>query len=319
MIYPLPGTTIGVMKRLIKTYSIYQESVVTSLAIREFNNKIQNNDATSNSEFFVSTGLLEKTEKSGAYRITNTCKTLGKAYAGEPDSRVQIEQIWKKIAQKTPLFNELMRRIELEHVQSLAIKKNDLKDIILSLSRYKNKDRDYKNARNIYSQTIIHILMEIKFISKIDDDTYKLYRTGSSSSFISNELVDQFTSLKVRKFSLKRLIHYCEQINRNYELGYYESVAFTTRALMDHVPPIFNQPNFESIGSKVGQGKTTSFKKSCDKLHNSLKHIVDDLIHKQISAGTSLLVKEEIDFSQDLNTFLRRTLEELEALQKQDK
>ncbi len=316
MNHPLPGCSYALLKKIIIAYSMFTEETVNSKQLSEStSNKINRTDIIHCTDFLVSLNLLSK-NKRGSYTILPICKHLGDAFRNEHDSELNVTRLWREIIKSNEFFETIIKIIEATEVQSGITKVTELKTSIVSLT-------DKKSAKNYHSReyalTVIYILKAAKFIRFVDSKTIKTYKPNSSEKFISTEIIEEFKKIDIKKFNLSRLIHFCDQINENYDHEYYESVAFTTRALMDHVPPIFGQPNFESIAPQTSNGKTPSFKKSCDRLNGSLKHIVDDLIHSQINAGTSLLIKEEINFSPDLNTFLRKTLEELKKLQSQNK
>lgn len=126
--------------------------------------------------------------------------------------------------------------------------------------------------------------------------------------FISEDKIQQLREARSDDFDLSRLIRYCEEINDNYRRGNYSSVAFLSRAVLDHIPPIFGQANFNAVAA---QAKGRSLKKVASRLDNSLRRIADHHLHKQISGKESLPSAEEIDYSGDLNFLIGRVLETL--------
>ncbi len=136
------------------------------------------------------------------------------------------------------------------------------------------------------------------------------YQSSKNRFFLSPDLIDQLIGMNTENlsFDLTRLIRYCQEINNAFEINNYHSVIFLARAILDHCPPIFGQPNFESVAAQVG-GKP--FSEITNRLNLSLKKIADYHIHKQISKKEVLPVEEELDFSNDLNFLLGRIVERL--------
>jgi AraC-like DNA-binding protein len=126
--------------------------------------------------------------------------------------------------------------------------------------------------------------------------------------FIATELIDQLGQLQNPDFDLTRLLRYCEEINDNYSRGNYLSVAFLSRGLLDHCPPIFGQPSFDAVAA-YAEGR--SFRSVAERLNKSLKKIAEHHMHKQIGKKEMPPTLEEINFSADLSFLLGRIAENL--------
>ena len=128
-----------------------------------------------------------------------------------------------------PFFNKLKQSVEATVNHSGGnMKTAELKENIISLSRYKGKETNAFHVNSDWSLAVIKILEAAKIITFVDTKTIKLYKEKASNNFISTELIREFGKIKIRKFNLSRLIHFCKQINENYNQGYFESVAFAT-------------------------------------------------------------------------------------------
>ena len=99
-------------------------------------------------------------------------------------------------------------------------------------------------------------------------------------------------SSKQSKFDFSKLIRLCEELNSSYSNGNYYATAMLTRAIMDHVPPIFfnksvNKPceNFNQVVDNYSGSK--SFKDAMTQL-NSQKHISHSFLHQKIRRTESL-------------------------------
>lgn len=115
-------------------------------------------------------------------------------------------------------------------------------------------------------------------------------------------------SSKPSKFDFSRLIKLCEELNSNYSQGNYYATAMLTRAIIDHVPPIFfdkgvNKPcdTFNKVVNNYSGSK--SFKEAMGKL-NDQKHISHGFLHQQIRTTESHPNANQVNCSQLLDTLL---------------
>ncbi|MBK6641998.1 MAG: hypothetical protein IPG39_12620 [Bacteroidetes bacterium] len=92
------------------------------------------------------------------------------------------------------------------------------------------------------------------------------------------------------------------------EKNYY-SVAALIRAVLDHIPPIFDQPNFDSV---VSQSKKT-FKEIVSRL-NELRDPANIHLHSQCSSSVSLAVEHDVDKRSDISMLLSKTIEQLKKI-----
>jgi len=110
-------------------------------------------------------------------------------------------------------------------------------------------------------------------------------------------------SSKHSKFDYRRLIKLCEELNSSYSNGNYYATAMLTRAIMDHVPPIFGQDTFNKVANNSSTDNR-SFKGAMDKL-TLQKHISDGFLHQQIRKNETLPDAEEVNVSPAINQLLR--------------
>ena len=115
-------------------------------------------------------------------------------------------------------------------------------------------------------------------------------------------------SSKPSKFDFSRLIKLCEELNSNYSQGNYYATAMLTRAIIDHVPPIFfdkgvNKPcdSFTKVVNNYSGSQ--SFKEAMGKL-NDQKHISHGFLHQQIRTTESHPNANQVNCSQLLDTLL---------------
>jgi DNA-binding MarR family transcriptional regulator len=109
-------------------------------------------------------------------------------------------------------------------------------------------------------------------------------------------------SSKPSRFDFSKLIKLCEELNSNYSQGNYFATAMLTRAIMDHVPPIFGKDKFTEVVNNYSG--TTSFKKSMKNLEDFQRNISDGILHEKIRDSEALLNKTQVNCSQALDQLL---------------
>ncbi|TAG93640.1 MAG: hypothetical protein EAZ18_11665 [Oscillatoriales cyanobacterium] len=111
------------------------------------------------------------------------------------------------------------------------------------------------------------------------------------------------------KFNCLKLIKLCEELNSNYSNENYYATAMLTRAIMDHVPPIFEKTYFIEVANNYGRtnskNEKKSFKKAMTHLDNVQRSIADDHLHKKISNSESLPNANQVDCIQELDILLQ--------------
>jgi hypothetical protein len=126
---------------------------------------------------------------------------------------------------------------------------------------------------------------------------------SSNLYFVSPDRIKELLRLKSKNFDLTRLIQLCEELNNASLAHNLISPSLIARAIIDHIPPIFELKNFSEIANNYS-GATKSFKKSMLNLENSLRNIADGNIHTQIRNKEVLPTRAQIDFTQDLDLLL---------------
>ena len=113
----------------------------------------------------------------------------------------------------------------------------------------------------------------------------------------------RFRALKKKsgKFDFSRLLQMLTELNHAFSMGNYISVILLVRAVLDHVPPVFNLNTFTEIANNYG---TKSFKDSMLHLENSSRKIADSYLHTKIRDKESLPNKTQVNFSNDLDVLL---------------
>lgn len=154
-----------------------------------------------------------------------------------------------------------------------------------------------QNDLDILRQEIAycHQVLSIILADHIDVKTQNYY--------VDIKRIEEFESISNAKFDLKKLIEFCKELNRCHSVGAILTIPLLVRAILDHVPPIFNQSSFKQVANNYKNG--SSFKKSMLHLENSSRNIADSYLHKHIRNKEAMPTKIQVNFTNDLDVLLQ--------------
>lgn len=127
--------------------------------------------------------------------------------------------------------------------------------------------------------------------------------------YVSASRIDELRALPKAQWDLTRLIRMLEELNDAYERSNFLTVPVLLRAIKDHVPPIFSEPNFSSVFNKSSK----SVKGNLERLENSLKHIADGQLHSHIRSSETLPTDVQVDFRNDLDVLLGEVVRKIKV------
>lgn len=119
--------------------------------------------------------------------------------------------------------------------------------------------------------------------------------------YIAPERLDALRQIAHPHFDLTRLIRLCEELNTTMEQKLFFATPMLTRALMDHVPPIFGASSFKEMVASYG---TKSFKEAMQKLDDSVRKIADAHLHTHIRAKEVLPTWQQVNVGTLLDVLL---------------
>jgi hypothetical protein len=125
---------------------------------------------------------------------------------------------------------------------------------------------------------------------------------AAHDSFVSQLRLEDLAKLSSPDYDFRRLHRLCEELNICFEHGCWSAVAALTRAVLDHVPPLFGVKGFAEIANNAMGAK--SFKDSMLNLSNSARKIGDAHLHVQIRKKESLPTKQQVNCSADIDVLL---------------
>ncbi len=112
----------------------------------------------------------------------------------------------------------------------------------------------------------------------------------------------ELREIKSTAFDLTRLIRLCEELVTCYREGCFHAVAMLTRAILDHVPPIFGLRAFAEVANNYAGAK--SFKDAMAHLEGAARKIADAHLHLPIRASEALPNGTQVNFGPDLDVLL---------------
>jgi len=151
------------------------------------------------------------------------------------------------------------------------------------------------------NQVAILLSMEDEF-EQIATDNTKIALSLPHTPYVDLSRIDELRQLNSSKFDLTKLIRLCEELNKCDANQCYLATAMLTRAILDHIPPLFQCDRFSQVANNYKGSK--SFKESMRHLANSSRKIADAHLHIQIRNKETLPNKTQVDFSNDLDVLL---------------
>lgn len=139
-------------------------------------------------------------------------------------------------------------------------------------------------------------LLKAKLCSVSDalDEFTARYESGThsvnSDLFLSDRLLMELRTISSRKFDLRKLIRFCEELNDSYSRENYLSAIMLLRAIMNHTPPLFGHTTFTQVVAHANR----SSKGILEQLHDA-RPIGDLHNHMTIRQFEPLPTKAQIE------------------------
>ena len=135
-------------------------------------------------------------------------------------------------------------------------------------------------------------------------------RDGTSELFITQERIEALKNIRSLEFDLARLVCICEELNQSASRKNAHAVIMLTRAILDHIPPVFGHKSFTEVASNYGGGGR-SFKDSAERLESHSRKVADRLLHMQIRNKELEPSMREVSFSAELESVLAELCRQL--------
>jgi hypothetical protein len=122
-------------------------------------------------------------------------------------------------------------------------------------------------------------------------------------TLISQERLEELCKCKNPDLDYRKLIRLCEEINTCYAQGCFYAALMLIRAVIDHVAPVFQRPNFNEVANNYsGGGK--SFKQAAEHLNNAARRFADSYLHVAMRREESIPTAQQVQFGPDLDFLL---------------
>lgn len=119
--------------------------------------------------------------------------------------------------------------------------------------------------------------------------------------YVDPSRIKEIKEIQDPQFDYTRLIQNLNELNLAYNNEMYLSVTYNIRAVLDQIPPIFNQIDFKGV---IGQHGSQSFKANMDFLEKSSRKIADANLHTHIRKKESLPKRTQVDFRGSFDVLL---------------
>jgi hypothetical protein len=129
--------------------------------------------------------------------------------------------------------------------------------------------------------------------------------------YVDESRIADLRAIDAREFDLRKAIALCEELNQCYRAQCYHAVAALTRALIDHIPPVFGMHSFAEVANNYAGSR--SFKESMKQLDTAARAIADQHLHTQIRKSEVLPTRVQVDFSQVVDVLLGEIVRVLQA------
>lgn len=120
-------------------------------------------------------------------------------------------------------------------------------------------------------------------------------------TLIADSRLNELRALVSAVFDFRKLVRICEELNIAFREDCYFATAMLTRALLDHVPPLFGKKTFDEVASNHG-GR--SFKGTMQHLQNASRNVADGHLHQQIRKSEALPTAQQVNCGQQLDALL---------------
>ncbi|MGW8722859.1 hypothetical protein ACWGNR_26625 [Streptomyces althioticus] len=132
-----------------------------------------------------------------------------------------------------------------------------------------------------------------------------------SNSYVSSKIVDDLKGLAPSsKLNCEKLLKLIGELNAAYSSGHAYSALAMVRAIIDHIPPIFDFTKFSEVHSNWPWGRTD--KNYISKL-SDFRATADDVLHRQISNNADLIEMEDLPPRTWLNRLLQECIQQLKS------
>jgi hypothetical protein len=123
-----------------------------------------------------------------------------------------------------------------------------------------------------------------------------------NSTYVSNNRIDELLTIKNNNYDLSKLIKLLNELNDAAEKVNVFTIAMILRAIIDHIPPIFNKNTFSEVLNNYSW--TKSNRELMERLELSFRKIADSYLHTVIRKKEIIPSPKQVDFRAELDVLL---------------
>jgi len=150
--------------------------------------------------------------------------------------------------------------------------------------------------------TLLQAIEQLKHERALSDEQPPIKLSNSTKNYVHPDRMKELRQINSDQFDLCKLLRLCEELNECYRTDCAFSIIMLTRALIDHVPPLFGYKTFKEVTNNYAG--TKSFKESMERLNSSSRKIADLHLHTPIRKSESVPTMNQADFSHDVDVLL---------------
>jgi hypothetical protein len=133
--------------------------------------------------------------------------------------------------------------------------------------------------------------------------------TPINNSYVNQRIINDIRIKDGKsQFNVAKLLRLIEELNDNFERRNSYAAHALLRAILDHIPPILGQPDFNAVANNYSWTRTD--KRYLKKLLD-FRNQADDALHRQISAQADLLDLDDMPASVNVDRLLQECVTRL--------
>lgn len=225
-------------------------------------------------------------------------------------SEEQLEKVVTAYKQGLDNFTLSGKQYYLKGLMEIAIFSSDkpcpgIAEMLVLAQRSMDLNTSSQRVSGFTSKTLSHLGTD-----KTDDiigdlefgcDKEIVTKSKSGKKYIDPTRIKQLSEIENEHFDFSKLIALCQEINDAYSSDNFHSILMLVRAILDHVPPIFDKNSFNEVANNYG---TRSFKDAMKHLNESSRKIADSYLHQHIRKSESIPTETQVNYSQDVDFLL---------------
>lgn len=195
--------------------------------------------------------------------------------------------------------------------------------LLIEPINFLNSVREAPEGNGVYEMTLGESLLEfedVNTIARYVDRVVELLggdespeaawpATTDPGRYIAPSIIDRLQAAQpTAEYNLKKLISLLQELDDCYHLGHVYASHALLRAVLDHIPPVFEQKNYGAVVNNVPWSRTD---RSYIKQLDLFRVQADDVLHRQMRKTPEVLDIDDLPRGAAVNALLNAVLDEL--------